>query len=315
MGTGWNALATAVHGAAGIAVVSLVPWKQAIVRAGLAKRWSASMVGAVALAVLRGGALASGIVHVIGPRRVGDASLLGLDLAFLSVHVALAVLALPLLAWHVVARRGYLTPPDDARRRLLQAGTLGAAAGAATLALQVGSRLAPVGGDRRVTGSHELGTDDPAAMPVVQWFTDAVPSVDASTWRLVVRAGGIDRRLGHGELADFVDANRATLDCTRGWYADQDWEGVRLARLLPHDVRGRSVVVRSVTGYDRRFPLGDANRLLLATRVGGAELSPGHGFPARLVAPGRRGFWWVKWVEEVAVDDTPWWWQPPFPLQ
>jgi DMSO/TMAO reductase YedYZ molybdopterin-dependent catalytic subunit len=33
-------------------------------------------------------------------------------------------------------------------------------------------------------------------------------------------------------------------------------------------------------------------RLLLATRVGGAPLEPRHGFPARLVAPGRRGFWW-----------------------
>jgi DMSO/TMAO reductase YedYZ molybdopterin-dependent catalytic subunit len=48
--------------------------------------------------------------------------------------------------------------------------------------------------------------------------------------------------------------------------------------------------------------------------VGGRPLSVGHGFPARLVAPGRRGFWWVKWVSEIDVDDSPWWWQPPLPL-
>jgi DMSO/TMAO reductase YedYZ molybdopterin-dependent catalytic subunit len=33
-----------------------------------------------------------------------------------------------------------------------------------------------------------------------------------------------------------------------------------------------------------------------------------------LVVPGRRGFWWVKWVTAVDVNDEPWWWQPPFPL-
>ena len=43
-------------------------------------------------------------------------------------------------------------------------------------------------------------------------------------------------------------------------------------------------------------------------------LSPGHGFPLRLVAPGRRGFWWVKWVERIETSATPWWWQSPFPL-
>jgi DMSO/TMAO reductase YedYZ molybdopterin-dependent catalytic subunit len=107
---------------------------------------------------------------------------------------------------------------------------------------------------------------------------------------------------------------RATLDCTGGWYAVQDWEGVRLDRLLGSTVAGRSVLVRSRTGYARRYPMADAAGLWLATRVGGAPLSPGHGAPARIVAPGRRGFWWVKWVDAVAVEDTPWWWQPPFPL-
>ena len=27
------------------------------------------------------------------------------------------------------------------------------------------------------------------------------------------------------------------------------------------------------------------------------------------------GFAWVKWVAAIEVDDQPWWWQPPFPLQ
>jgi DMSO/TMAO reductase YedYZ molybdopterin-dependent catalytic subunit len=52
----------------------------------------------------------------------------------------------------------------------------------------------------------------------------------------------------------------------------------------------------------------------VATHVGGEPLSAGHGAPARLVAPGRRGFWWVKWIMAIDVDNEPWWWQPPFPL-
>jgi len=73
--------------------------------------------------------------------------------------------------------------------------------------------------------------------------------------------------------------------------------------------------VHSQTGYARRFPIRDLDSLLLATEVEGSPLSAGHGFPARLVAPGRRGFWWVKWVDLIEVDDRPWWIQLPFPME
>ena len=59
----------------------------------------------------------------------------------------------------------------------------------------------------------------------------------------------------------------------------------------PHpEVRARSLVVHAVTGYWVRFPVEDINGLLLATHVGGVPLSPEHGCPLRLVAPGRRGY-------------------------
>ncbi|ESS02932.1 MAG: oxidoreductase molybdopterin binding protein [uncultured archaeon A07HR67] len=57
----------------------------------------------------------------------------------------------------------------------------------------------------------------------------------------------------------------------------------------------------SVTGYRWSLPLSEAEDALLATHVGGDPLSHGHGGPARLVAPGRRGFQWVKWVTRVEV--------------
>ena len=65
-----------------------------------------------------------------------------------------------------------------------------------------------------------------------------------------------------------------------------------------------SVTFRSVTGYTRRFSIDEADELLLATTVGDETLSHRHGFPLRLVAPGRRGYQWVKWVATLEVNDT-----------
>jgi DMSO/TMAO reductase YedYZ molybdopterin-dependent catalytic subunit len=170
------------------------------------------------------------------------------------------------------------------------------------------------GADRRFTGSHEAGSFDPDGMPVTQWLDDSVPSIEGSSWRVEIVGGGLETRsFTLADLEAFGDDVRATVECTGGWYAEQDWQGVRPDRLLG-EVEGASVSVRSATGYARRFPLGAAPAMLLATKVGGQVLSAGHGFPARLVVPGRRGFWWVKWVTEIRVEDAPWWWQPPFPV-
>ena len=106
----------------------------------------------------------------------------------------------------------------------------------------------------------------------------------------------------------------ATLDCTGGFYSTQEWAGARLDRLLG-DASGSSIHVTSATGYDRRFPIQNASEMILATRFGGQPLDAGHGHPARLVVPDARGFWWVKWVTAIEVDDLPHWWQSPFPLQ
>jgi DMSO/TMAO reductase YedYZ molybdopterin-dependent catalytic subunit len=153
-------------------------------------------------------------------------------------------------------------------------------------------------------------------MPVTQWFTDDVPSIDVGGYELLVsRPGEPMLRLGYDDLQTMVGTTlTAVLDCTGGWWAEQEWRGVRMSTLLGRPESG-SVLVSSVTGYSRRFAPEDVDVLLLATHVGGAPLSRGHGAPVRLVAPGRRGFWWVKWVESVSVEPEPWWWQPPFPVQ
>jgi hypothetical protein len=304
-GSGWVAFAVGVpgagqvlavlHGMAGVGVLLLAPRKSRIVRRGL-RRARPDRAASVLLAVLAVLVVATGLAHsggLTGP-------LLGLTT--MQVHVAAALAAVPLLAWHALHRPSRPRRTDLGRRSLLRAGT---AAGAGGLVWLSGEGLWAA--DRRFTGSHERGTDDPAAMPVTQWLFDRAP--DIGSWRL--RVG--DRTLAAGDLPT-GDHVRAVLDCTGGWYAEQDWQGVRVDRLLGPPGGARSILVRSATGYARRFPVSDRDRLWLATTCAGRPLSPGHGAPARLVAPGRRGFWWVKWVGEVTYDDLPAWRQPPFPL-
>lgn len=298
VGSGWSWWPTIVHGIAGIAIVVMSPWKSVVSRSGMRRRGLAPALPALGLASLVVLAVVSGFVHRAGVREVGP-------VLVMQIHVGAALAALPLWLWHVVSRRVRPRATDLRRRTLLRGAVLVGGSTAVTLALPQSGRGA--------TRSLERGSFQPEAMPVTQWLFDGVPALDGAEWRLRVGQRLWSRedldRLGRDEVV-------ATIDCTGGWYAEQRWSGVRLDRLLAASAarRGRTVEVRSVTGYSRRFPARDAPKLVLATRLGGEALSRGHGFPARLVAPNRRGFWWVKWVAEISVDDSPWWWQPPFPM-
>jgi len=295
------------HGVAAVLVVLLVPWKTRVARTGLRRarptRWLS-----LALAVLAVAVLAFGFGYATGAVR----SVAGLP--GLWVHVAAALVLVPLAVWHVAARRAPLRRTDLSRRTLLRSGTLLAAAGALYAAVDVAVRVTGLpGGRRRFTGSYETGSFTPDAMPVTIWLLDPVPVVSAPDWQLSIVDGLGRYSLRLGELPPPV-TRRALLDCTSGWYAEQDWTGVPVRSLLREVGSARSLLVHSVTGYWVRLPLTDLDGLLLATGVGDGPLSYGHGYPLRLVAPGRRGYWWVKWVDRVELRSTPWWWQPPFPV-
>ena len=306
------------HAASGYAIVALTPWKAVIAARGIQRRrpgWWASLVftGLVIASIAAGSLHSTGVLTGVGA------------ISAMEVHVGAALAAIPFVAWHVVARRIPVRAVDLSRRSLLRAGSLLAGAGLAYGAGEMAVRLLSLPGSlRRFTGSYEYGSLQPALLPVTQWMFDAVPAVDPTTWRLTVRMGATLREWTYEELLAFDDRVQATLDCTGGFYSTQDWSGVWLSRLLaatpqpdPPQQGGRqiSIHIQSSTGYDRRLAAGDANRLLLATRLGGMPLDPGHGFPVRLVAPQLRGYWWVKWVTTITIDELPSWWQLPFPIQ
>jgi len=296
------------HGGAGFAVALLSPWKSRIIRRGLQRerrgRWASLCLAAViSVTLLTGITYASGLVLSIG------------GLPGMWVHIATALAAIPLIVWHVAVRPARPRTTDLSRRSLLRAGALGATAAGLYLATNSAVRVGGLpGADRRFTGSHEMGSFDPDSMPNTIWLNDRRPDIDAGSWRLSVVDYEGAYEVGLDDLLVNQTVLRATLDCTSGWYATQDWTGIPVTDVLREVGTARSLRVVSLTGYWLRIPVGDLRNLFLANGTVGAPLSAGHGYPLRLVAPGRRGFWWVKWVDRIELQDTPAWWQPPFPV-
>jgi DMSO/TMAO reductase YedYZ molybdopterin-dependent catalytic subunit len=296
------------HGVVAIALILLTPWKSLVIRRGLRRRrpsrWASLLLaGLVVTTLLLGLGHSTGLVRSVG------------GIAAMWLHIAIALALVPLAIWHILARRVRVRRTDLSRRLLLRIGVLGvAAAGLYAASGWAVALAAGRGARRRFTGSYEVGSFDPPSMPNVIWLDDSTPTVDAGGWRLTIVDGAGRYELTLSQLRLFDVRLRATLDCTSGWYAHQDWTGAPISALLRDLGDARSVLVHSVTGFWVRFPMRDVKHLLLATGVGGQPLSTGHGFPARLVAPDRRGFWWVKWVDRIELQSVPAWWQSPFPL-
>ena len=293
-------LATIAHGMFGLAVVLLVPWKTVIVRrAPLLRTASLLLIGLIAICV------ASGLVEVF----------LGYGvwwrLSPIQIHVGSALLAAPLLVWHVLRhRRQRLRRVDLSRRALLRSGALAAGAAATYAALEgIGQLTGSPSASRTSTGSHPI---DAAAVPATIWLLDQVPTLGRDHEVLVAGSA-----FSTSDLASRSTTITARLDCTSGWYTDGEWSAVSLADLIPPGKlsAATSIEVVSVTGYSRRFPAHEAGSLWLTTAYHDEPLQAAYGAPVRLVAPHRRGFWWVKWVASVKLSDSPAWAQSPYPLQ
>jgi len=296
-----------LHRALGVAIVGLLAFKLARVRRNLTDpgRWRRSTALSVLAAVAALGALATGAAWVFGlDVRVSLWTLL-------SVHVAFGLLLLVVVPLHAASRFRLPRREDvEGRRTALQYTAL-FVAGAVTYRAQqaVNAFLDTAGADRRFTGSQPREGDGNGAFPPTSWVADDPEPVDRASYRLAV-TGRVADPLAL-PLADVArgETERALLDCTSGWYTVQDWRGVRVGDLL--DAAGGATAdashVRfvSVTGYRWTLPVEEARDALLATHVGDERLSHGHGAPVRLVAPGRRGFQWVKWVTRVEARAGP----------
>lgn len=306
-----------LHGMAAYGVLVLLLWKGAIIVDAFRRkrRWTWSRVGFAGMLALLLLTLLCGLLWTFaGPIYVGGFSLV-------SIHIYLAIPLALLLVWHTRRMRfGFRLPQTWGRRLFL--GTAVSALGGGLLwrsADWVKAQWRLPGAARRFTGSYERDSFS-NRFPSVSWIADRPSPVDVAAWELVI-AGAVARplRLRYEELAARPQQRvEAVLDCTGGWYARQQWEGVRLADLLAEAgvlADAASVTIEAVSGYKRRFPLDEAAHFLLALHVAEAPLRHGHGFPLRLVAPTRRGYDWVKWVARIQVNRSSAIWQSPLPLQ
>lgn len=195
------------------------------------------------------------------------------------------------------------------RRGLL--GTVAAAAGALTVAT-VGQTFAPL--RRLALLAPRDPQHGPQGHPVNRSAANAgvVSSATSDAFRLVV-SGRVARPLTLS-LADLagVATHEATLPiaCVEGWSYSATWRGVRVRDLMAMAgaAAGASVRIESletVSPYRTSYldPAQAHDRdTLLATHIDGQPLGLDHGFPLRLIGPGRPGVGQTKWVTGVVVE-------------
>ncbi|MFH8896633.1 molybdopterin-dependent oxidoreductase [Streptomyces coeruleorubidus] len=134
-------------------------------------------------------------------------------------------------------------------------------------------------------------------------------------WRLVVAGPAGNVRLSRAQLAGLPLYSAALpIACVEGWStSDQWWRGVRLRDLAalvgydaddPPDVFVESLQRRGAfrSAALRANQVADP-RSLLALYVNGEELSPDHGYPARIIVPAAPGVLNTKWVARMTFGD------------
>jgi DMSO/TMAO reductase YedYZ molybdopterin-dependent catalytic subunit len=142
------------------------------------------------------------------------------------------------------------------------------------------------------------------------------PTPFLSVWRLEV--GGLVAIPGISTYEEFIalpSISRAiTLECIANGSGDHlistaIWQGVRLRTLLDKhggaQAGARYVAFASVDGYTVSLPLAEvlAVDALLAFRMNGVQLPMRHGFPVRVLIPGRYGEENPKWLTRVDLTD------------
>ncbi|MEU1150537.1 molybdopterin-dependent oxidoreductase [Streptomyces sp. NPDC005863] len=174
--------------------------------------------------------------------------------------------------------------------------------------LRATALLAPHGGPEPGTGPGAFQINKTASYAGIH---ERETGEDA--WRLVVvgRRGTV--RLSRAELLELpLHDSALPIACVEGWStSDQRWRGVRLrdlAALVGYD-EPPDVLVESLQrrGAFRRAALranqvADA-RSLLALRVNGADLTPDHGYPARIIVPAAPGVLNTKWVARMTFGE------------
>ncbi len=134
--------------------------------------------------------------------------------------------------------------------------------------------------------------------------------VDPSTYTLSVDgAVNKDLTLTYSEVIGGFERHRkiVTLECEEGWGVTWLWEGVLVRDVL--DAAGVSpdakvAVFYSADGYSTSLPLDYLydNDIIMADTINAVTLPPELGFPFQIVAEGKWGYKWSKWVQRIELS-------------
>ncbi|WP_432192683.1 molybdopterin-dependent oxidoreductase [Streptomyces sp. bgisy027] len=244
---------------------------------------------------------------------------------FIAAFVAHAVLKTPMALRNLRQLReeqNDLVPPSPAEPTVSRRGALWFVGGGSLLLfgttvgqnfdgpLRRTALLAPHGGAEPGSGPGGFQINKTAAYAGIR-----EADTSEEVWRLVVvgRDGHTVRLTRADLLAMPLHSAALPIACVEGWStSDQWWRGVRLrdlARLVGPDEDPPDVLVESLQqrGAFRRAALR-ANqvadsRSLLALFVNGEDLTPDHGYPARVIVPAAPGVLNTKWVARLTFGD------------
>jgi DMSO/TMAO reductase YedYZ molybdopterin-dependent catalytic subunit len=153
----------------------------------------------------------------------------------------------------------------------------------------------------------------PNALPVNRTAREARITAEAvgDAWRLAVRGrDGAEHLVSYDELLAMPQhAVDLPIACVDGWSQLASWRGVRLKDVVALAGRrpGEAVRITSmeVRGSSRRSDMTaefiDDDRTLVALHLNGEVLDLDHGYPARIIAPGRPGALQTKWLGTIEV--------------
>jgi DMSO/TMAO reductase YedYZ molybdopterin-dependent catalytic subunit len=168
---------------------------------------------------------------------------------------------------------------------------------------------------------------DPSRLPPGQYLTEkwpvlhagTVPHTDLATWDFRVW-GEVESPLAlDWEQFDELPKTENVQDihCVTRWSRfDTQFRGVHwrdVAELVRPKPSARYVVAHAEQGFTANVPLSflEHDDALLATEADGEPLTPDHGWPLRLVIPGKYFWKSAKWLRgiELAATDKPGFWE------
>lgn len=158
---------------------------------------------------------------------------------------------------------------------------------------------------------RKMGTG-PQSVPVNRTAADAKVTglAGAGDWSLTVTHHGASRTFSLAELRAFPQfSQELPIACVEGWSQTAQWRGVRIRDLLgavgaAPDSALRVTSLEPEGAYRLMSMPGEYardGRTLVALELNGTVLDLDHGYPARIIAPGRPGVLQTKWLQSVEV--------------